>query len=48
VGLAGWHQNVTMSHKVYMTFFLREGWNVQFLDADLKTSTQAVYLQRPN
>src|SRR6202041_2982080 len=25
------------SHRVYMTFFLREGWYVQFLEADLKT-----------
>jgi hypothetical protein len=26
------------SHRVYMTFFQREGWYVQFLEADLKTS----------
>jgi hypothetical protein len=26
-----------MSHRVYMTFFQREGWYVQFLEADLKT-----------
>ena len=25
------------SHKIYMTFFQREGWYVQFLEADLKT-----------
>jgi hypothetical protein len=25
------------NHKVYMYFFLREGWFVQFLEADLKT-----------
>jgi hypothetical protein len=25
------------SHRVYMTFFLREGWYIQFLEADLKT-----------
>jgi hypothetical protein len=25
------------SHRVYMTFFQREGWYVQFLEADLKT-----------
>lgn len=25
------------SHRVYMTFFLREGWYVQFCEADLKT-----------
>jgi hypothetical protein len=25
------------SHRVYMTFFRREGWYVQFLEADLKT-----------
>ena len=25
------------SHSVYMTFFLRKGWQVQFLEADLKT-----------
>jgi hypothetical protein len=26
-----------MSHRVYMAFFQREGWYVQFLEADLKT-----------
>ena len=25
------------SHRVYMSFFLRSGWQVQFLEADLKT-----------
>jgi hypothetical protein len=25
------------SHEVYMTFFFRQGWQVQFLEADLKT-----------
>jgi hypothetical protein len=25
------------SHRIYMTFFRREGWYVQFLEADLKT-----------
>jgi hypothetical protein len=25
------------SHKVYMTFFRRDGWYVQFLEADAKT-----------
>ena len=25
------------SHRVYMSFFFREGWYVQFLEADLKT-----------
>jgi hypothetical protein len=25
------------SHRVYMTFFLRKGWQVQFFEADLKT-----------
>ena len=25
------------SHRVYMTFFLRSDWQVQFLEADLKT-----------
>ena len=25
------------SHRVYMTFFLRRGWQVQFAEADLKT-----------
>jgi hypothetical protein len=25
------------SHRVYMTFFLRQGWCVQFLEADLRT-----------
>jgi hypothetical protein len=25
------------SHLVYMTFFLRQGWYVQFLQADLRT-----------
>ncbi len=25
------------SHRVYMIFFQREGWQVQFLEADLKT-----------
>ena len=25
------------SHRVYMSFFQREGWYVQFLEADLKT-----------
>jgi hypothetical protein len=25
------------SHRVYMSFFFRGGWNVQFLEADLKT-----------
>jgi hypothetical protein len=25
------------SHRVFMTFFLRAGWQVQFLEADLKT-----------
>jgi hypothetical protein len=26
------------SHRVYMTFFQRAGWYVQFLEADLKTA----------
>jgi hypothetical protein len=26
------------SHRVYMTFFYRQGWQVQFLEADLKTA----------
>jgi hypothetical protein len=25
------------SHRVYMTFFFRKGWQVQFCEADLKT-----------
>jgi hypothetical protein len=25
------------SHRVYMSFFLRAGWQVQFLETDLKT-----------
>ena len=25
------------THKVYMSFFLRDGWNVQFLEADART-----------
>jgi hypothetical protein len=25
------------SHRIYMTFFLRNGWYVQFLEADLRT-----------
>jgi hypothetical protein len=25
------------THRVYMTFFFRSGWQVQFLEADLKT-----------
>jgi hypothetical protein len=25
------------SHRVYMGFFCRDGWNIQFLEADLKT-----------
>ena len=25
------------SHRVYMSFFRRQGWQVQFLEADLKT-----------
>ena len=25
------------SHRVYMTFFVRSGWQVQFLEADLRT-----------
>jgi hypothetical protein len=25
------------SHRVYMSFFLRDGWHVQFLESDLKT-----------
>ena len=25
------------SHRVYMSFFFRSGWQVQFLEADLKT-----------
>jgi hypothetical protein len=25
------------SHRVYMYFFQRQGWQVQFLEADLKT-----------
>jgi hypothetical protein len=25
------------SHRVFMTFFFRQGWQVQFLEADLKT-----------
>lgn len=25
------------SHRVFMTFFLRSGWQVQFLEADLRT-----------
>jgi hypothetical protein len=25
------------SHHVFMTFFFRQGWQVQFLEADLKT-----------
>jgi hypothetical protein len=26
------------SHKIYMTFFLRQGWQVQFCEVDLKTA----------
>jgi hypothetical protein len=26
-----------IGHRVYLTFFLRSGWNLQFLEADLKT-----------
>jgi hypothetical protein len=26
------------SHRVYMSFLFRQGWQVQFLEADLKTS----------
>ena len=26
------------SHRVYMTFFYRQGWQVQFCEADLKTA----------
>jgi hypothetical protein len=26
-----------MGHKVYMTFFQREGWYVQFLESDCRT-----------
>lgn len=25
------------NHTVYMTFFLRDGWHIQFAEADLKT-----------
>jgi hypothetical protein len=25
------------SHRIYMTFFFRQGWQVQFLESDLKT-----------
>jgi hypothetical protein len=25
------------SHRVYMSFFLRDGWHIQFLEADAKT-----------
>jgi hypothetical protein len=25
------------SHRVYMVFFVRQGWQVQFLEADLRT-----------
>ena len=25
------------SHRVYMTFFLRQGWQVSFLEADART-----------
>jgi hypothetical protein len=28
----------SLTHQIYMTFFLRQGWNVQFLLPDLKTS----------
>ena len=27
----------TGTHKVYMTYMLRDGWSVQFLESDLKT-----------
>jgi hypothetical protein len=26
------------THRVYMQFFLRQGWNVSFLEADAKTT----------
>ena len=29
------------SHRVYMTFFLRQGCNIQFLEADLRTHSHA-------
>jgi hypothetical protein len=25
------------SHRVFMTFFLRQGWQVEFIEADLRT-----------
>jgi hypothetical protein len=28
---------VSPSHRIYMSFFLREGWYVQFLEQDLQT-----------
>jgi hypothetical protein len=36
------------SHQVYMYFFQRGGWEVQFLEADLKgTATPEVDVHRP-
>jgi hypothetical protein len=32
-----------MSHKVYMTFFVRQGGNVQFLEVDCRTSLPRKY-----
>jgi hypothetical protein len=31
------------SHTVYMTFFSRQGWQVQFVEADLKTPLPRMY-----
>ena len=34
------------SHRVYMPFFMRSGWQVQFLEPDLKTSpSQEVHIR---
>jgi hypothetical protein len=35
--LAGMSRYERPSHRVYMTFFSRQGWQVQFSEADLKT-----------
>jgi hypothetical protein len=35
--IAGMSRFDKPSHRIYMTFFRREGWYVQFLEADLKT-----------
>jgi hypothetical protein len=31
------------SHRVYMTFFVRQGWQVQFLEADCRTPLPRKY-----